>query len=167
MVAAAAAILFGAAPTLQAGQVLRLLEETARPLARDPLHQSGAGILDITAALERVRQGRIPAADLGEPNEEHPAPLSRVARVAATVDWYDDPIDRYGLRVRAEERLTVRTSAAVRAHIRVEVGGRTVAAGRLGETLGVRVRGSGRVTIAVAAAAGARGSYVLQVLRAG
>src|SRR5207237_1127579 len=66
MVSAGAAILFGADPELTAGQAMMLLEETARPVASDPLHQAGAGVLDIRAALARVEARRVPAPDRGE-----------------------------------------------------------------------------------------------------
>jgi hypothetical protein len=59
MVSAAAAILFGADPSLRPEQVAALLKQTARPIA-DPLHQAGAGVLDIGEALERVEKGSIP-----------------------------------------------------------------------------------------------------------
>jgi subtilisin family serine protease len=162
MVSAAAAILFGADPALQPGQVARLLEETARPLATDPEHQAGAGMLDIAAALERVRAGQVPPADFGEPNERPalPARLPQSGRVSATVDWSDDPHDAYSVRVRRGDHVTVRTDGAVRADVRVEG-----AAGPLGTTLRAAARRSGTVTIEVSAATGAGGAYRLRVTR--
>jgi hypothetical protein len=166
MVAAGAAILFGADPGLQPGQVARLLEETARPLASDPDHQAGAGMLDIAAALERVRSGRIPSADYAEPNE-HPAPpatLPRSGVVGATIDWFDDPQDDYTARVTRGENLTVRTFGTVRARVRVE-GDSTSASGKVGATLRIPIRRSGTVTIEVIAAQEERGPYRLRVTR--
>jgi subtilisin family serine protease len=167
MVAAAAAILLGANPSLQPGQVMRLLEETARPLSSDPDHQSGAGLLDVGAALARIRAGRIPTADVGEPNEPpaRPAQLADAGRLDATIDWYDDPQDVYAVRVPRASVLTVRTSGAVHARVRVSGDGHAVSA-PLGKRLVLRVAKQATVAIQVTAAPGARGSYVLEVAAA-
>jgi hypothetical protein len=169
MVAAAAAILFGAAPSLQPGQVMRLLEETARPLREDPRHQTGAGLLDIGAALARVRAGRIPPRDLGEPNELPAAPFPlRPGAFAATVDWFDDPEDDYALDLGAGTTVTVRSRGTLRAGLRVVLRGKSVASGRIGGALRVTApRRPGRATIEVTAAPGARGSYHLDLRRTG
>ena len=163
MVAAAAAILFGAAPQLRPEQVLRLLEETARPLARDPLHQAGAGLL----VRHRGTGPRPSRRDSGRrsrrADEVRPAPLPRSGRLNATVDWYDDPADAYAVPAGAGRRLTVRTSGNVDARVRVEFGGTTVATRRLGGVLRVRIPRAGRARIAIVAAPGARGAYSLEV----
>jgi subtilisin family serine protease len=164
MVAAAAAILIGADPQLQPGQVARLLEETAQPLPSDPEHQAGAGVLDVGAALARVRAGQIPPADADEPNEPPapPALLSRTARIEATVDWTDDPEDVYLVRPGRTSTVTVRASGSGAARVRVTTGG-DVAAGPLGRALRVRTMGSAPVTIHVTAGVGARVDYSLTV----
>jgi hypothetical protein len=160
MVAAAAAILFGADPELQPGQVARLLAQTATPVA-DPGHRAGAGLLNVEAALARLRAGRIPPADYAEPNERSAAPLPRSRRVAATLDWRDDPSDRYTLR--AGGRVTVRTHGSARGAVRVVSGGRVIATGPLGRPLALRLAGRRTATIEVTAAIESHGGYTLDV----
>jgi subtilisin family serine protease len=111
MVSAAAAILFGADPRLRPEQVASLLRETARPVA-DPRHQAGAGIIDIEAALERVRRGFVPKADYAEPNDGASA-AARIPStgVRATLDWHDDPVDVYRLTLRRGDTLEVHSDA--------------------------------------------------------
>jgi hypothetical protein len=164
MVAAAAAILVGEDPALQPGQVMRLLEETARPLSSDPEHQAGAGLLDVGAALARVRAGQIPPADAAEPNElpARPAQLADTARVKATIDANDDPQDVYAVRVPRASALRIRTNGAVQARVRVSADGHAVSA-PLGERLVFRTAGRTTVRIQVTAGPGARGRYVLDI----
>ena len=165
MVAGAAAILFGADPELQPGQVARLLVDTARPLAVRPAapgrrgpagHRSGA----------RAPAGRDASRrrDFGEPNER-PAAASLPAsgRVAATIDWYDDPEDLY--RATLSGTVTIRTTGLARARVDVEAGGDVVASGPVGRPLRVTLRRRTPVTILVTAAARARGAYELTVTR--
>jgi subtilisin family serine protease len=149
MVSAAAAILFGARPSLHPDQVAALLEQTARPLASDPLHQAGAGVLDIGAALARLRAGDVPAADYHEPNDgaARPAPLPPSGSVRATIDWRDDPQDVYRVRLRADQRVVVQRDAGLRATVSVH-----------------NSRGR-QVLVVVTAGVGQRGAYTLRVTR--
>src|SRR5205085_10089599 len=134
MVSAAAAIVFGARPDLQPGQAARLLEATALPLARDPLHQGGAGVVSVERALSRLASGDVPPADYAEPNEPpaRPARLRLGSTVRATVDWADDPADEYLLPAPGTGTLTVRTNGAAAGAVQIRRGGRILAAGRLG-----------------------------------
>jgi hypothetical protein len=116
-VTAAAALLFATNPALRPEQVSELLERSAvdvnastgcrrcRP-SRDAL--SGWGRLDIVRALEGL-QGPLPAADRLEPNDDAGTRAPRLygssLRVRATVDYWDDPVDVYRVRVPAGTRL--------------------------------------------------------------
>jgi subtilisin family serine protease len=116
-VSAAAALLLALRPTLTPDQVMNVLERSATDLnaangckqcalQRDPL--SGWGRLDISravAALDDV----LPPPDRLEPNDDagnHAAALSRSTRsVRATLDFWDDQIDVYRVRMKKGERL--------------------------------------------------------------
>jgi subtilisin family serine protease len=163
MVSAGAAILFGADPRLQPGQIAQLLEQTAQRVENDPQHQTGAGMLDIDAALARVRSGQIPPADFGEPNDPpaRPASLPIGETVDATLDWSDDPQDVYTARVGAGDQLTLRTGGAIQATLRIEHGADTILSRPLGLTSPIRIRQSGTIRITVTAAPQARGPYTL------
>jgi subtilisin family serine protease len=116
-VTAAAAVLLGLRPTLTHDQVMNVLERTATDvnaatgcrqcaLLRDPL--SGWGRLDIARAVAAL-DGVLPPADRLEPNDDagtHAAFLPRpVGTLRATVDFWDDQIDVYKLRLNRNERL--------------------------------------------------------------
>jgi subtilisin family serine protease len=150
MVSAAAAILFGARPDLQPGQVASLLDQTARPLPSDPLHQAGAGELDIAAALARLDAGDLPPRDYREPNDEPAtaAPLPPSGEVRATLDWQDDPVDVYRVRLARGTRVAVDASAGLHVTVRLSHAGR-----------------GNRYWVVVAADPGQRGSYTLRVGR--
>jgi subtilisin family serine protease len=147
MVSAAAAILFGAQPSLHPDQVAALLEQTARPLASDPLHQAGAGMLDIGAALARLQAGDVPAADYHEPNDasSSAAPLPPSGRVRATVDWRDDPKDVYRVTLRRGQRVVVTRDPGLNARV-------SVRRGRAGQAL-----------VVVTAGVGQHGGYTLRI----
>jgi subtilisin family serine protease len=168
MVSAAAAILFGADPALRPEQVVALLEQTARPVA-DPLHQTGAGLLDIGAALGRVEKSSIPSADYGEPNDRRlgarAVPRARVIR--ATLDWRDDPVDVYRLKLRRGERLTAYSRGTVRGTVCLAAATQRplLASAPIGRKLRYLARRSGTYLLRVTSKAATRGSYRLAISR--
>ena len=122
-VAAAAALLLGADPTLRPEQVAWLLERSAAdqdvstgcahcPRGRDLY--TGWGALDVDAALTLLETATLPPADALEPNDDagpwaHSLPpLPRI--VTATLDYWDDNLDVYRIRLRKGQRLFARTS---------------------------------------------------------
>lgn len=109
-VTAAIATVLSLRPRLTAGQAAAIVERTARdvnagtgcrrcPLLRDEF--TGWGALDVEAAL-RSLAGPPPPADSLEPNDgvAVPYPLWGLPRtVAATIDYWDDPVDVYRVRL--------------------------------------------------------------------
>jgi hypothetical protein len=117
-VAAAAALLFSANPQLSADQVAAILEHSAVDVTpasgcphclvwRDPL--SGWGRLDIAAALQALN-GPLPAPDRYEANDDAGASAWTVygssRQIAATLDYWDDQIDVYRVRLRNGQRIS-------------------------------------------------------------
>jgi hypothetical protein len=122
-VAAAAALVLGARPDLAPEQVVNLLERTAHdvkpesgcpdcPLGRDRF--SGWGRLDV---FEAVAQASLvdPPADRFETNDDAGERAFRLygreRTFAATLDYWDDQIDVYGVRIKRGERLFARLSS--------------------------------------------------------
>jgi stage II sporulation protein D len=117
-VSAAAAVLLGRHPELTPGQVIWILERTARRLSalpgtgRDPF--TGFGLLDVSAAV-KLADG--PVASLPPPDPDEPNDVASHAQVLATssgfadatADFGDDRRDVYKVYVRAGESLQVRT----------------------------------------------------------
>jgi len=118
-VSAAAALLIAARPTLEPDQVAALLEHSATdvdaatgckrcPLLRDPY--SGWGQLDVAAALKALT-GPLPAADRYESNDDAGrrafALWGRSIDVGATLDFWDDQIDVYKVRLRKGQTIAV------------------------------------------------------------
>ena len=114
-VAAAAAVLFALKPTLQADQVINILERSSTdvnasngckqcPLQRDAL--SGWGRLDVSKAIAAL-DGVVPEPDRLEPNDDagsNAATLSaKVKSIKATIDFWDDQIDVYRIHLRKGE----------------------------------------------------------------
>ena len=124
-VAAAAALVLGVAPELTADQVTALLTRTAtdvtpttgcrRCLAgRDEL--SGWGRLDVSEAVTQAMTTPAPPADRFEANDDAGRSAYRLygargARVAATIDFWDDQSDVYAVYLRAGQRVSARLSA--------------------------------------------------------
>ncbi len=123
-VSAAAALLLGVDPKLTNDQVEWLLERSARdvnpgdgcafcPPGRD--QYTGWGRLDVLAALRLLAAGKVPPPDPYEPNDDvefaHPLGVPP-ATVRASLDYWDDPVDVYALRLRKGRRLFVRLSAS-------------------------------------------------------
>ncbi|MDP8911026.1 MAG: S8 family serine peptidase [Actinomycetota bacterium] len=117
-VSAAAALLATVRPELRADQITTLLERNAVdaraetgctrcPNGRDAL--TGWGQLDISAAIAAARSGSVPAADRYESNDDAGSAAwalsARVRDVSATLDYWDDPIDVYRIRLRAGTQL--------------------------------------------------------------
>jgi hypothetical protein len=120
MVAAAAAWVWTARPSLNAGQVAEVLRRSARdlpPAGRDPA--SGFGMLNVAAALALPA----PVADPYEPNDDvdevspngdryvaKAQPLTtttrRATRIVGRVDAYEDPRDVYRTWLAAGQRFT-------------------------------------------------------------
>ena len=117
-VSAAAALVLSARPGLAPEQVAFLLERSAqdasaangcracRPL-RDPL--TGWGRLDVASALGRALQSPLPPRDTREPNDgigRRAATIPRSGEVRATIDFWDDPVDVYRVRLARGDRLS-------------------------------------------------------------
>jgi subtilisin family serine protease len=116
-VAAAAALLLAVQPDLTSDQVAALLEHSAVDVtaatgcrrcipSRDPL--SGWGRLDVTAALTAAVESP-PPADRYEANDDAGGQAATVfgrkRRLEATVDFWDDQIDVYRVKLRNGQRL--------------------------------------------------------------
>jgi stage II sporulation protein D len=127
-VSAAAALLLAVRPELTPDQVATLIERAAVdlepstgcrrcPVGRDAL--SGWGRLDITAALESLA-GELPPRDRLETNDDAgelaPRLWGKTITVKATIDYWDDQIDVYRIRLRPGELV----SASVRGLIGTE-----------------------------------------------
>jgi subtilisin family serine protease len=117
-VSAAAAVLYGIDPMLTSSQVSALLERHADdvdaangcsgcPVGRDKY--SGWGRLDVKAAVAALSSGTpLPASDRFEPNDrvsEAHVLFGKKPAVAATLDYWDDPVDVYRVRLTRGERL--------------------------------------------------------------
>lgn len=118
-VSAAAAVLFAVDPALTASQVGTILERSTDDVnaasgcsqcanGRDRF--TGWGRLDVAAAVAAVTSGAIPSPDRFEPNDTIAQAWRLRARketVAATLDYWDDPVDVYKVRLRKGARLDV------------------------------------------------------------
>jgi subtilisin family serine protease len=127
-VSAAAALLIGADPSLTPAQTEWLLERSAvdaRPstgcetckVGHDPL--TGWGMLDVNAALDLLGDGHdLPTPDSHEPNDNANTagasafPIPASGSLSATLDYYDDPVDVYSVKLRAGEKLFARLGIA-------------------------------------------------------
>ena len=121
-VSAAAALIMAERPFIRADQVITILERAAIDATpargcrrcwsgRDDF--TGWGVLDIAAAVESLA-GPLPEPDTREPNDEAAkrswslvwgGPKGR--RIAATINYWQDPVDVYRVRLRRGERLRV------------------------------------------------------------
>jgi subtilisin family serine protease len=123
-VSAAAAVLLGLDPSLKSSQVTRILERHADDAnasngcdqcldGRDMF--SGWGRLDVTKAVNFLSsENPLPPSDRLEPNDK----ISQVQKVwgkrpafNATLDFWDDPVDVYRVRLARGERLHARVAA--------------------------------------------------------
>jgi subtilisin family serine protease len=121
-VSAAAAVLFAVAPALTASQATAILEHSADDvsaatgctqctLLRDP--RSGWGRLDIARAIAALTSP-LPAPDHYETNDDagtraHTVWGKRV-KLAASVDYYEDPVDVYRVALAPHEKLTAKVN---------------------------------------------------------
>jgi subtilisin family serine protease len=130
-VSAAAALLLGQDPSLTPDQVSWLLERTADdaaplsgcaacPDGRDAL--SGWGTLDVASALARLTSGvPLPRPDRYEPNDDagpwaHALPpLPRT--IDASLDFWDDNLDVYRVRLRKGERVFARLTPGTKSSV--------------------------------------------------
>jgi hypothetical protein len=130
-VSAAAALLLGQDPSLTPDQVSWLLERTADdaaplsgcaacPDGRDAL--SGWGTLDVASALARHTTGvPLPRPDRYEPNDDagpwaHALPpLPRT--IDASLDFWDDNLDVYRVRLRKGERVFARLTPGTKSSV--------------------------------------------------
>jgi subtilisin family serine protease len=130
-VTAAAALLLGQDPSLRPDQVAWLLERSATdanaatgcaqcPSGRDAL--SGWGTLEVTSALQLLLSGApLPPPDRYEPNDDagpwsHALPpLPRT--ISASLDYWDDNVDVYRVRLAKGQRLFARLTPATAATI--------------------------------------------------
>ena len=122
-VSAAAAVLFGVAPSLTNNQVTAILEHSSDDvsaatgcpkcaLLRDPL--SGWGRLDVAKAVATL-SGPLPPPDRYETNDDAGTQAHTIwgkqVKVSATVDYYDDQIDVYRVALSGRERITANVAA--------------------------------------------------------
>jgi subtilisin family serine protease len=117
-VTAAAALLLAIRPSLKPSQVSTILERSADdvnaangcracPVGRDSL--TGWGRLDIAKAIAALGD-QLPPADRLEPNDDvDEAPVVPVStqRLKATLDFWDDQVDVYKVRIRRRETVTL------------------------------------------------------------
>ena len=117
-VSAAAAVMYGVDPALTSSQVSTLLERHADDVdaangcahclvGRDQL--SGNGRLDVAAAVNAVSSGQLPPSDRYEPNDDipqvHHTLWGRKPALTATLDYWDDQIDVYSVKLEPGQRL--------------------------------------------------------------
>ena len=134
-VTAAAALLLGVDPSLSPDQVGYILERSADDAetvsgcgacatARDAL--TGWGTLDIASALARLSSSLpLPRPDRYEPNDDAgPWAHTLTAQqhsVDASLDYWDDNIDVYRVRLTPGERLFARLTPAIAAKVRLQL----------------------------------------------
>jgi subtilase family protein len=119
-VSAAAALLFNLDPTLEPAQVAGLLTRSSfdlnpatgcRRCTFDRDRMSGWGRLDLAAAIESLRVGPTPVGDAYEPNDDAGQAAWRIgdgrSHILASVDYWDDRVDVYRVRLRRGEQLRV------------------------------------------------------------
>jgi subtilisin family serine protease len=123
-VSAAAAVLFGLYPSLTGSQVETILERHADDV--DPAtgcpaclggrdKYSGWGRLDVARAVAYLGSGApLPPPDRLEPNDDVSQAASLWGRrpgVNATLDYWDDPVDVYRVKLQRGQRLQARMQA--------------------------------------------------------
>ena len=116
LVAGAAAVLFGVAPWARANQVATALTRSAADMdpdtgcvrcttSRDAL--TGWGLLDVESAV-RTMNDSPPDADRYEVNDDASLAVSlwgrRGQRIRATIDYWDDRVDVYKIKLRPGQR---------------------------------------------------------------
>jgi hypothetical protein len=123
-VSAAAAVLLGLNPSLTRSQVSAILDRSADDVnpgtgcpaclpQRDKY--SGWGRLDVAKAVEAVTPGAaLPASDRFEPNDDADQAhrlWGKKPVVAATISYWDDPVDIYRIKLARGQRIQAHVSA--------------------------------------------------------
>jgi subtilisin family serine protease len=116
LVSAAAAVVLGERPGLQADQVAAILQRSARdavaasgcrrcPVGRDPL--TGSGVVDVAAAVDLLSAPPVP--DWREPNDDAGKRARMVwgrrQSIVATLDYWNDSTDVYRIRLRRGQKV--------------------------------------------------------------
>jgi len=177
-VSAAAALLLGQDPTLKPDQVMWLLERTATDVTpasgcprcspgRDRF--TGWGRLNVLAALKSLkRRSELPPADAYEPNDdagEEAHAFGPPRTITATLDYWDDPLDVYAVKLAKGETLGVELTSSIPVGRLVLWKPRTVGLGGNRQPLGYRAArsatGGNREQLTYRATAA--GTYFLQV----
>ena len=124
-VTAGAALLLGIDPRLKPSQLEWLLERSATdaspssgcpvcPVGRDSL--TGFGALDISAAIDLLGDEHdLPTPDIMEPNDDAGSmahPFGPPRTITATLDFWDDPVDVYSIKLAEGEELFARLGTA-------------------------------------------------------
>jgi subtilisin family serine protease len=181
-VAATAAVLLGLNPKLTSGQVATILERSTDdvdaatgcnlcPTGRDKF--SGWGRLDVAEAVAAVSEGTpLPPIDRFEPNDgipqAHTLRGSRAA-VTASLDYWDDEVDVYRVKLARGERLLarVRGRPAVNLVFLRRMHARLAHTSRPGKRqhLAVRATRTGWYYIAVRTPGPGAGRYTLRLSR--
>lgn len=177
-VSAAAAVLLGLNPELTPSQVTTILERQTDDVApstgcaaclagRDKF--SGWGSLDVAKAVAVVNAGQLPPSDRFEPNDTVPqAYRLRGPRpiAGATLDYWDDPVDVYRVKLARGQRLLARVRARPTVDLTLLSGPKArlahSAAGQK-ERLAYRVRHTGWYYVKVSVADPGAGRYTLRL----
>ncbi|HEX4518958.1 MAG TPA: S8 family serine peptidase [Gaiellaceae bacterium] len=123
-VSSAAALLLGVDPKLKPSQLEWLLERSATdsspaagcsacPVGRDSL--TGFGALDIASAIDLLgNEHNLPTPDIMEPNDDAATPGASAhpfgppRTITATLDYWDDPVDVYSLKLNQGDEVFAR-----------------------------------------------------------
>ena len=183
-VSAAAAVLLGVNPELTASQVTTILERSADdvnastgcaacPTGRDMF--SGWGGLDVQKAVAAASPGSpLPPSDRFEPNDS----VSQAHRlrgprpvVGATLDYWDDQVDVYRVKLARGQRLLARVRARPTVDLILRGGSKRQLAHAAGaaqkQHLSYRVRQTGWYYVEVRIARAGAGRYTLRLEEAG
>jgi subtilisin family serine protease len=133
-VSAAAALIMAESPFIQPDQVATILERAAVDATpargckrctagRDDF--TGWGVLDIATAVESLA-APLPEPDWREPNDEAGTRAPRVwgrkgGRFSATINYWQDPLDVYRVKVRRGQRLELVVSGPRAAQVRLRL----------------------------------------------
>jgi hypothetical protein len=116
LVSAAAALLFALRPSLTAGQAMSILEHTADAVGGQGHNpQTGYGRLDVANALQALAKP-LPAPNSLAGIAASTRSFRLTARrevVRATLDYYDDPLDIYTIRLRRNQTVTIKITGQI------------------------------------------------------
>jgi serine protease len=185
-VSAAAAVLLGLNPALTPSQVTTILERSTDdvgpanvcggspcPAGRDKF--SGWGSLDVAKAVAAASPGSpLPPSDHFEPNDS----VSQAHRlrgprpvVGATLDYWDDPVDVYRVKLARGQRLLARVRARPAVNLILRRGSKRELAHAAGagqkQHLSYRVRETGWYYVEVRIARAGAGRYTLRLKETG